>query len=264
MKRAGLAWMILGSMCLLAGCGGAGGGEGAVTCATQADCDDGRFCTGTERCENGVCLAGTPPCSDADPCTEDVCTEFVQTCRQECAATGLADPCCDNPECVDSDNCPFSGGSFQFHVTGLNQQPANCVIPQGLLNLLLPLLTGTIYPVNLPPESAYPISFDLNLPFLDAVSVPAEFRSADREIFFGPVLSPGIDLGAFNIPGLNCLVGGSAEGVTNGLTQTRVPLLIAISEMSVGLGGGTGACSLTAPAPTCVLEVALVGVQTEP
>jgi len=269
MKGLGLALAIVGSIFLLAGCGGgngADGGDGDILCATQADCDDGRFCTGTERCVNGVCRAGEPPCSDGNPCTEDICVEFVQTCRAACAATGLTDPCCDDPECLDSDNCPFSGGTFLFQVTALSQQPANCVISQGFLDLLLPLLTGANYPVIFPPEASYPTSIDLNLPFLNAVAVPATFDNAGREIDLGPVLSQGIDLGGFNIANWNCLVGGTAEGRTSGLSQLTVPLNVSVTQMSVGMGSGEGNCLLllTPPAPNCSLSVSLEGNKVSP
>ena len=49
-------------------------------CSTGANCTDNLFCNGTETCQSGHCIAGTPPCVDGDPCTTDVCTENTDTC----------------------------------------------------------------------------------------------------------------------------------------------------------------------------------------
>ncbi len=86
-------------LCLLAafavGCGGSpepvDGGEtdsasdasvdGGATCTRDAECDDGLFCNGVERCTGGRCGAGTvPDCADAIACTRDECSEDRRTC----------------------------------------------------------------------------------------------------------------------------------------------------------------------------------------
>lgn len=50
--------------------------------ADDASCDDGIFCNGSERCELRVgCRPGPPTsCSDATPCTIDVCDEATRSC----------------------------------------------------------------------------------------------------------------------------------------------------------------------------------------
>jgi hypothetical protein len=46
----------------------------ARACTTSGDCDDHNVCNGTESCQAGVCVPGTPiTCSDGDPCTIDSC-----------------------------------------------------------------------------------------------------------------------------------------------------------------------------------------------
>src|SRR5262245_1363283 len=69
-----------------AGGSDAGGGD-AGACATDADCDDGLFCSGPERCAPGDpaadargCVAGAPPCT-GEPCDEDgdVCASACTT-----------------------------------------------------------------------------------------------------------------------------------------------------------------------------------------
>lgn len=42
----------------------------ACECATAADCDDGKFCNGTEACTNGVCAAGMAACAADQACDE--------------------------------------------------------------------------------------------------------------------------------------------------------------------------------------------------
>ena len=58
------------------GAAGSGGGDAAVACTKNADCDDLKACNGTETCDGNFCKAGTPFCADPDPANCDVtCTE---------------------------------------------------------------------------------------------------------------------------------------------------------------------------------------------
>lgn len=41
-------------------------------CVFDADCDDGRFCNGLERCSDCVCESGEEPCRDDQVCDEDI------------------------------------------------------------------------------------------------------------------------------------------------------------------------------------------------
>ena len=73
--------------------------EAASKCTSDAQCDDGIFCNGAERCPRpgvpGVgCTAGTPPC---DPATE--CNETFNTCGIRCTRD------------VDCDNGTFCDGA---------------------------------------------------------------------------------------------------------------------------------------------------------
>ena len=45
-------------------------------CTTDAECDDGNFCNGTESCVEGVCQSGQKPC---DP-EQQQCSESLNTC----------------------------------------------------------------------------------------------------------------------------------------------------------------------------------------
>jgi len=62
-----------------AGTSGQQSGEGS--CASDAECDDGLFCTGEESCVAGLCEDGAPPrCDDGIDCTVDVCDESAASC----------------------------------------------------------------------------------------------------------------------------------------------------------------------------------------
>ncbi len=56
-----------------------------VPCTADAECDDGRFCTGTESCVAGFCAKGLPVvCSGDDgvACTAFLCSEETHSCVQ--------------------------------------------------------------------------------------------------------------------------------------------------------------------------------------
>jgi poly(3-hydroxybutyrate) depolymerase len=42
----------------------------ACKCSTPADCDDGKFCNGSETCTNGACSAAAAPCAAGQSCDE--------------------------------------------------------------------------------------------------------------------------------------------------------------------------------------------------
>jgi hypothetical protein len=52
-------------------------------CSVDADCDDGLFCNGSERCQAGFCARGAPvlcESEDAVDCTDAVCDEATRGC----------------------------------------------------------------------------------------------------------------------------------------------------------------------------------------
>ena len=71
----------------------------APECTTSADCpDDGVFCNGTEVCQAGCCIAGTPPCG-----TGQCCDEVANACQPGPSCT-LDSQCNDNDPCT-TDHC---------------------------------------------------------------------------------------------------------------------------------------------------------------
>jgi hypothetical protein len=64
----------------------------ATDCTFTTDpCDDGDACTTGDVCSAGACVGGPPPdCSDADPCTDDLCDPGTG-CFHEKTATAFGD-----------------------------------------------------------------------------------------------------------------------------------------------------------------------------
>ena len=56
-------------------------------CASNADCDDGNWCNGAERCVNEKCVAGTKPCL-----ARERCNSRAQTCIENCGGNGKMCP----------------------------------------------------------------------------------------------------------------------------------------------------------------------------
>lgn len=88
--------------------------------ADDASCDDGIFCNGSERCELRVgCRPGPPTtCSDATPCTIDVCDEATRSCLRR-------------PRDVDGDgdvdaNCEMGGDCNDLNPDVSSQAPELC------------------------------------------------------------------------------------------------------------------------------------------
>jgi cysteine-rich repeat protein len=73
-------------------------------CQTNADCQDGTVCDGTEKCVNGMCTSGTPlHCNDNNDCTDDSCDPV-----NGCTFTPNTHTCDDGNACTTNDAC--SGG----------------------------------------------------------------------------------------------------------------------------------------------------------
>lgn len=106
-----------------------------VPCTTDAECDDGRFCTGSERCEAGFCAKGTPVvCTGPDdgvPCTTFACSEETRGCAQ----IANNDVCDDGQFCNGQETCnPTSGCQAGTPVTCAGGD-VSCVVGQCSENL---------------------------------------------------------------------------------------------------------------------------------
>jgi parallel beta-helix repeat protein len=85
-----------------------------LTCSADAQCDDGLTCTGSETCQAGSCVAGTPvDCSpSSDQCNVGTCTEPAGSCIAVPQPNGTA--CTSGDVCNVPDTCQggvcLSGG----------------------------------------------------------------------------------------------------------------------------------------------------------
>jgi len=101
------------ALLFLLGCDGpASVDDDAATavCTSDADCDDGVFCNGRERCAEGVCQPGDSPCVV-------LCDEELDECDASCAmggdgdGDGHANVGCGGDDCDDSDPNRFPGNT---------------------------------------------------------------------------------------------------------------------------------------------------------
>jgi hypothetical protein len=75
------------------------------TCSSDAECDDGLYCNGAEKCVNSVCQAGTAiDCSSLnDQCNNGVCDEATKSCIAQPKPGGTS--CNDGLFCTNPDTC---------------------------------------------------------------------------------------------------------------------------------------------------------------
>ncbi len=105
-----------------------GGADAPATCARDADCDDGRFCNGIERCSPSSAAADALGCVPADspPCAAAVCDEALDRC-DVCADGGDADGdgvpsvACGGTDCDDGDAARFPGNVEVCDASGVDE-----------------------------------------------------------------------------------------------------------------------------------------------
>ena len=70
--------------------------------------DDGLFCNGRESCNeifNRCTVTNVPNCSDGNDCTSDYCNEAADRCENSCNATSSNDSCCEDFACSNDPIC---------------------------------------------------------------------------------------------------------------------------------------------------------------
>ncbi|MER2565285.1 MAG: putative metal-binding motif-containing protein [Myxococcaceae bacterium] len=89
-------------------------------CLADIDCLDNDFCNGAEACRAGRCVAGTSPCFDNNPCTNDICLAASRQCTYQTIATDVdgdghyptlcpRDAGAPADDCDDNDNTVYGG-----------------------------------------------------------------------------------------------------------------------------------------------------------
>ncbi len=84
-------------------------GVARAQCMAAGDaCDDGQWCTVTDRCDTTLTCVGQPrDCLDGVACTDDVCNEATDTCDHPPRPMGTE--CTDGAFCTDGDVCDGAG-----------------------------------------------------------------------------------------------------------------------------------------------------------
>src|SRR5690606_40719273 len=93
--------------------------DASPACETDAECDDGLFCTGVEACVEGRCATTPVDCDDGIACTIDTCSELRRRCESaapDVDGDGFGDASCledgGDPignDCDDNDANRFPG-----------------------------------------------------------------------------------------------------------------------------------------------------------
>ncbi len=127
--RGPTVWLGLALVCVagLVACGGGSGGgtgdggaDGAGICRMDADCDDGLFCNGAERCAPDDPAADERGCIEAEagPCSGDQrCDEGGDACLASCEVDPDADGdgqravACGGTDCDDTDPNRYAGNT---------------------------------------------------------------------------------------------------------------------------------------------------------
>jgi hypothetical protein len=97
--------------------GAGGSGDGAfgagddwresAECASDRECDDGLYCNGSEKCDEGYCRAGTVvTCGDSVDCTRDACDESIDQCQHTPNHAACDEGVCDEARgCGEGEAC---------------------------------------------------------------------------------------------------------------------------------------------------------------
>lgn len=80
-----------------------------IECTQDADCDNGIFCDGPEKCVTNSCTSGVPPCT-----SDETCNEAGNSCDAACTVVGPSCGGLKKGKCGTDTNCIWcSGGCFE-------------------------------------------------------------------------------------------------------------------------------------------------------
>ena len=149
----------------------------------------------------------------------------------------------------------FFGGYYPTKITSFTQTPAGCVLPDFAIELINDQLSEVVFGVQAPPASQIPATPAVftNIPLIGNIDFPTSLDTENNNVNLAPVTIEGIDISLLEIPGYNCIVGGSADGVLYGEVAPWADLdgRMRVFNMSIGIGGGSGPCNLVTPGPEC-------------
>jgi len=161
----------------------------------------------------------------------------------------------------------FPGAMLTTSVSSLKQQPANCLFP----DLLVPIIYGIIKPktfeLNLPSgadilaNTPYPLWIFLPNPLGD-ILVGLSLDPAKNDILIDGPDDHTIDLtGMAPLPGFDCMITASADGVFNDIDPNDPDGSLTIGIIDVQPSPWGEGCTLSPPTGACAL---LVGMDGDP
>jgi len=161
----------------------------------------------------------------------------------------------------------FAGGPYNFTVSGLDQDPNSCLLP----DILLPVIQGIVGGINMPmmlPSAADIIASGNAYPF----TIPLPYPLGDVDVIFSvdetgnAILIDGPDDYTIDLTGLvpppltgfDCVITAAADGIFDDLDPYDVDgsLTISIADVEASPGGN---CTLTPPTGDCDLIVEMDG-----
>jgi hypothetical protein len=219
-------------------------------------CNDGKFCTIGDTCSGGKCVGSARNCGDPTDCTSDACNETTDTCDNLCTAASLEDACCDDPQCEGAASCAFPGGTFLFRIASISQADPSCLMDQNTLNWLLSLLEGlglNSFEISIPTTTDTPVWVTIPLPLLGTINVAAVFTGRSLMILPGQTATADLGVAGGGLLGLNCAITGEPSGGVF-WNSPALNAQIDLSQMTVAPGAGSGACTLSTPAPACTMS----------
>jgi hypothetical protein len=159
----------------------------------------------------------------------------------------------------------YTGGTYEVRITGISQSPDGCILPKVLLAPVNQIIATLDFDVTTFDAADYPTSIALPLPDpIGMMYVDAQLDVPNNDLAFDPV-THAIDFGQINlpieVPGVNCLVEGTATGAIDGqVLPDDLDGKIAVSQIAVSQGSGQGSCTISTPSdPACKLYIAIDG-----
>lgn len=159
----------------------------------------------------------------------------------------------------------FRGGDFAMRVSSLKQQPPNCLFPDVVLNVIMDIIRNSVFRLVLPSgadilaSGTYPLTIALPPP-LGLVDVLLSADEQANEILIDGPANYTIDLtGLAPLPGFDCLITASAEGVFDDLDPYDPDGSLTIGIRDVEPSPQGQGCTLRTPSGACSLVVGMDG-----
>jgi len=157
----------------------------------------------------------------------------------------------------------FQGGDFAMRVSSLRQEPPNCLFPDVVLGVIMDIIRNSVFRLVLPSGADivqagfYPLTISLPFP-LGQIDVLLSADEGANEILIDGPASYTIDLtGLAPLPGFDCVITASADGVFNDLDPYDPDGSLTIGILQVEPSPQGQGCTLHTPSGTCSLVVGM-------